>query len=48
MVGYSIAAARPTAEVLVLHHQWMFVSVRFFVWKYLTRKDSLFLVNKVL
>ena len=45
MVGHSIAA---TAEVLVLYQQWMFVFVRFFVWKYLTRKDSHFIVNKVL
>ena len=48
MVGYSIAAAQQLRSWFYTNSQWMFVFVRVFVWKYLTRKYSLFLVNKVL
>ena len=46
--GWILDCCCPTTEVLVLYQQWMPVFVRFFVWKYLTRRNSLILVNKVL
>ena len=46
--GWILDGCCPTAEVLVVYQKWMLVFVCFFVWKYLTRKYSLFLVNEVL